>query len=156
MVCNHKSPGRKRELGPNEGKNFHPFYNKLMNAPRTIDEIKYCESKGMVDLIAVCVNQVDEKVADEAIKTLVRMHSIEKLAVIAMSPHPRLSIKALEELDTMAKKNIGHDFKNEAIKAIDAVSTGAEMIENRIIAERMLVYLGAKKNEDNPDFIDTL
>ena len=147
---------KERGPGPNEGKNYNPFYSKLMNAPRTIDEIMYCESKGMVDLIAVCVNQVDKKVADEAIKALVRIHSVEKLTIIAMSPHPRLSRMALDELDIMAKKNMGQDFKNEAIKAIDAVATSAEIVETRIIAERMLVYLGARKDEDNPDPIGTL
>jgi len=156
MVCNFKFISGKRELGPNGGKNFHPFYNKLINAPRTIDEIKYCESKGMVDLISACVNQVDKKVADEAIKALVRMHSIEKLATIAMGPHTRLSMKALEELNIMAKKNMSQDFKNEAIKAIHDVATGAEQVETRIIAERMLVYLGAKKDEDNPDTVSDL
>lgn len=156
MVCNYRLSGKKRELGPNEGKNFDPLYEKRMEAPKTIEAIRACENKGNVDLIAICAIQVKNDVADEAIKALVRMHSIEKLAVIAMSPHQRLSIKALDELDIMAKRNVSQDMKNEAIKAIDAVATGAEMFENRIMAEKMLVHLGARKEDETPSCIDAL
>jgi len=156
MVCNYRLHEKKRELVPNKGKNLDPLYEKRMGTPKTIKELRDCESKGNVDLIAICAIQVKNDVADEAIKALVRMHSIEKLAAIAMSLHQRLSIKALDELDIMAKRNVSQDMKDEAIKAIEAVATGAEMFENRIIADKMLVYLGAKKDDEVPSCIDAL